>query len=74
LPTPGTAFLRAFQSGHFVQTTTSAATASKGSFLGKAALSQYGLCRNRQKTCFLRTCVSRLQRPSFPLQLLGSLP
>jgi len=43
LPTPGTAFLRDFQSGHFVQITTSEATASKSSFLDKATLSQYRL-------------------------------
>jgi len=35
LPSPGTAFLRVFQSGHFVQTITSVATASKNSFLDK---------------------------------------
>ena len=40
-PTPGTAFLRDFQSGHFVQTVTSDATSSRSFFLDKATLSQY---------------------------------
>lgn len=42
LPSPGTAFLRDFQSGHFVHTITSEATASRCSFLDNAALSIEG--------------------------------
>jgi hypothetical protein len=37
LPSPGTAFLRVFQSGHLMQTVTSAAITSRDSFLDKAA-------------------------------------
>lgn len=40
-PMPGTAFLRDFQSGHFVQIMTSEATASRSSFVDKATLSRY---------------------------------